>query len=180
MSGVSVAKKNGGQTSAIFANDTRWRPNSQILHRRDRSNSRVTETARPSGMLIKTVANDCAYTVARKGRLGMIVCAGRESGHADDRISWWPSIASQMHAAMEYTHSIGTWNQGISRSADEGIKGLRTVLVGFVVTEHECAGDSISSPEAERLDVLLFTSTSVLWQQTQTDLSLARFVMIWL
>ena len=50
MSGVSVAKKNGGQTSAIFANDTRWRPNSQILHRRDRSNSRVTETARPSGV----------------------------------------------------------------------------------------------------------------------------------
>ena len=49
MSGVSVAKKNGGQTSAIFANDTRWRPNSQILHRRDRSNSRVSETARPSG-----------------------------------------------------------------------------------------------------------------------------------
>ena len=54
MSGVSVAKKNGGQTSAIFANDTRWRPNSQILHRRDRSNSRVTETARPSGVLIFT------------------------------------------------------------------------------------------------------------------------------
>ena len=52
MSGVSVAKKNGGQTSAIFANDTRWRPNSQILHRRDRSHSRVTETARPSGVLI--------------------------------------------------------------------------------------------------------------------------------
>ena len=51
MSGVSVAKKNGGQTSAIFANDTRWRPNSQILHRRDRSNSRVTETARPLGVL---------------------------------------------------------------------------------------------------------------------------------
>ena len=51
MSGVSVAKKNGGLTSAIFANDTRWRPNSQILHRRDRSNSRVTETARPSGVL---------------------------------------------------------------------------------------------------------------------------------
>ena len=50
MSGVSVAKKNGGQTSAIFANDTRWRPNSQILHRRDRSNLRVTETARPSGV----------------------------------------------------------------------------------------------------------------------------------
>ena len=50
MSGVSVAKKNGDQTSAIFANDTRWRPNSQILHRRDRSNSRVTETARPSGV----------------------------------------------------------------------------------------------------------------------------------
>ena len=50
MSGVSVAKKNGGQTSAIFANDTRWRPNSQILHMRDRSNSRVTETARPSGV----------------------------------------------------------------------------------------------------------------------------------
>ena len=50
MSGVSVAKKNGGQTSAIFANDTRWRPNSQILHRRDRSNSRVTETARPLGV----------------------------------------------------------------------------------------------------------------------------------
>ena len=50
MSGVSVAKKNGGQTSAIFANDTRWQPNSQILHRRDRSNSRVTETARPSGV----------------------------------------------------------------------------------------------------------------------------------
>ena len=50
MSGVSVAKKNGGQTSAIFANDTRWRPNSQILHRGDRSNSRVTETARPSGV----------------------------------------------------------------------------------------------------------------------------------
>ena len=49
MSGVSVAKKNGGQTSAIFANDTRWRPNSQILYRRDGSNSRVTETARPSG-----------------------------------------------------------------------------------------------------------------------------------
>ena len=43
-------KKNGGQTSAIFANDTRWRPNSQILHRRGRSNSRVTETARPSGV----------------------------------------------------------------------------------------------------------------------------------
>ena len=52
MSGVSVAKKNGGQTSAIFANDTRWRPNSQILHRGDRSNSRVTETARPSGALL--------------------------------------------------------------------------------------------------------------------------------
>ena len=52
MSGVSVAKKNGGQTSAIFANDIRWRPNSQILHRRDRSNSRVTETARPSGVLL--------------------------------------------------------------------------------------------------------------------------------
>ena len=52
MSGVSVAKKNGGQTSAIFANDTRWRPNSQILHRRDRSNSRVTETARPAGVLL--------------------------------------------------------------------------------------------------------------------------------
>ena len=52
MSGVSVAKKNGGQSSAIFANDTRWRPNSQILHRRDRSNSRVTETARPSGVLL--------------------------------------------------------------------------------------------------------------------------------
>ena len=51
MSGVSVTKKNGGQTSVIFANDTRWRPNSQILHRRDRSNSRVTETARPSGVL---------------------------------------------------------------------------------------------------------------------------------
>ena len=50
MSGVSVAQKNGGQTSAIFANDTRWRPNSQTLHRRDRSNSRVTETARPSGV----------------------------------------------------------------------------------------------------------------------------------
>ena len=54
MSGVSVAKKNGGQTSAIFANDTRWRPNSQILHRRDRSNSRVTETARPSGVLLRS------------------------------------------------------------------------------------------------------------------------------
>ena len=51
MLGVSVANKNGGQTSAIFANDTRWRPNSQILHRRDRSNLRVTETARPSGVL---------------------------------------------------------------------------------------------------------------------------------
>ena len=53
MSGVSVVKTNGGQTSAIFANDTRWRPNSQILHRRDRSNSRVTETARPSGVLMR-------------------------------------------------------------------------------------------------------------------------------
>ena len=48
---VFPSLKNGSQTSAIIANDTRWRPNSQMLHRRDRSNSRVTETARPSGVL---------------------------------------------------------------------------------------------------------------------------------
>ena len=63
MSGISVAKKNGGQTSAIFANDTRWRPNSQILHRRDRSNLRVTETARPSGvLLVEWVTHVCLDT----------------------------------------------------------------------------------------------------------------------
>ena len=120
MSGVSVAKKNGGQTSAIFANDTRWRPNSQILHRRDRSNSRVTETARPSGvppsaarpsgvLLLSTLCQ--AYLYPRPTKL--------EGGYTGFTLSVCPSVRLSVRPSVCRRHGFRSISQvcfGISIS----------------------------------------------------------------
>ena len=137
MSGVSVAKKNGDQTSAIFANDTRWWPNSQILHRRDRSNSYVTETARPSGVLS---------------------CIPRATGCFDDTVlttrAWHPSPPCQLlHwcivegvllwvCCRNLPHQQLTWSGVLSISA-----AIHIVQLSFFYTMREARRWVICSQE---------------------------------